>query len=92
MANSKISEEEIDAIVAASNEKVWHPFPTITIVAWELPNGYVISDQSGCIDPENYDEELGVKYSREHLKTKVWQLEGYRRKQQFREGEWPDGE
>lgn len=87
---TKISEEEIDFIIAASTEKVWHPFPTITIVAWELPSGYVITDQSGCIDPENYDEELGVRYSREHLKVKLWQLEGYRRKCEF--GRASDGD
>lgn len=79
----RLSKEDIDAIVDNSVQKVWHPFPTITIVAWELPNGYVISDQSGCIDPDNYDESLGVEYARERLRNRVWELEGYLAKQEF---------
>lgn len=73
----KITEDQIDEIIENTTERVWHPFPTITIVAWELPNGYVIVSQSGCIDPSEYDEEMGIRYAREHLKTKLWELEGY---------------
>lgn len=35
------------------------------------------------ISEAEIDEELGIEYSREHLKTKLWQLEGYRRKCEF---------
>ena len=79
----KIPEEEIDEIIKQSTEKVWEPFPGITIVAWQLPSGFVISDQSGCINPDEYDRNLGLKYAREKLKTQVWQYEGYRRKVEF---------
>ena len=81
--SNKIPESHIDEIIEKTNERVWEPFPGITVVAWQLPNGYVITDQSGCIDPKDYDRDLGIKYSREHLKTQVWQLEGYLRKNEF---------
>ena len=58
-------------------EHVWEPFPGITIVAWNLPNGFTISDQSGCVDPKNYDREIGVEICLEHLRDKLWMLYGF---------------
>lgn len=85
MSNWSITEEEVDEIIAASREMVWEPFPGATIVALSLPNGFVISSQSACINPEDYDRELGVKYCRENLKSKVWELYGFVRKSEFAE-------
>lgn len=76
MKNS-LTEEDIDAIQAQCKEDVWEPFPGITIVAWNLPNGFTISDQSGCVDPKNYDREIGVEICREHLRDKLWMLYGF---------------
>lgn len=83
----KIPEWHIDEIIAASKEEVWRPFPGITVVAWQLPNGYTISAQSGVVDPAEDVPELGLKYAREHLKSKVWELEGYVRKNQWAEAQ-----
>lgn len=81
----KIPQEHIDKLIEASKEAVWEPFPGITIVAWRLPNGFVIVDESGCIDPKAYDREIGLTIAREHLTDKVWELEGYRAKQHLYE-------
>ena len=79
----KIPKERIDAICAECSEQVWEPFPGITIVAWQMPNGFVISEQSGTIDPAEYSREIGVKCCRERLADKVWELEGYVRKNEW---------
>lgn len=81
----KIPKEKIDAICAECEEQVWEPFPGITIVAWQMPNGFVISEQSGTIDPAEYSLEIGVKCCRERLTDKVWELEGYVRKNEWAE-------
>lgn len=83
----KISPKRIKEIISGSNESVWEPFPGTTIVAWQLPNGFVISDQSGCIDPSEYDQEIGVEIARKHLEDKVWQLYGFMRKQEFHDAQ-----
>ena len=59
----------------------------ITIVAWNLPNGFTISDQSGCVDPKNYDREIGVGICREHLRDQLWKLYGFALKEQFGRGD-----
>lgn len=81
----KIPEAKIEELIENSAEAVWEPFPGITVMAWQLPNGYVIVDQSGTIDPNEYSRDIGEKFCREHLKTKLWQLEGYMQKQRFSE-------
>lgn len=73
----KVDESYIDAIIEQSTELYWEPFPGVTVVAWQLPNGFVIEEMSGCIDPANYQLEIGLEIARERLKSKLWMLEGY---------------
>lgn len=79
----KVPEERIKQIEAEAIEKVWSPFPTLTVVSWQLPNGYCISAQSGCVDPNDFDMDIGIDICRKHLRDKVWELEGYLQKQQY---------
>lgn len=84
---NKLTNEDIDAIQEQCAEQVWEPFPGITIVAWNPPNGFTISDQSGCVDPKNYDREIGVGICREHLRNKLWELYGFALKERFGRGD-----
>lgn len=83
---NRLTNEDIDAIKAQCEEQVWEPFPGITIVAWNLPNGFTISDQSGCVDPVAYSREIGVGICREHLRNKLWVLYGFLLKDQIGKG------
>lgn len=84
---NKLTNEDIDAIQEQCAEQVWEPSPDITVVAWNLPNGFTISDQSGCVDPKNYDREIGVGICREHLRNKLWELYGFVLKERFGRGD-----
>lgn len=88
---NKPADEDIDAVQAQCLEKVWEPFPGITIVAWNLPNGLAISDQSGCADPKNHDREIGVGICREHLRDQLCKLYGFALKEQFGRGDEEQG-
>ena len=86
MQNWKISEEEIDSIINSivdTDKEYVTEFGSATIVAWILPNGYTISEISGCVNPEQFDMEIGKKNCRAKLKTKLWELEGYLHKQMY---------
>ena len=55
---------------------------TVTVCCAFLPNGFqVATGESACVDPTNYDQELGEKYAKERAanaaKDKLWELEGY---------------
>ena len=43
-----------------------------------LKNGFEIVGVAACVDPGNFDMEIGMKFSREDAINKIWQLEGYR--------------
>lgn len=53
-----------------------------TVCCAFLPCGFqVASGESACVDPANYDQELGEKYAKERAEAnainKLWELEGY---------------
>lgn len=55
---------------------------TVTVCCAFLPNGFqVATGESACVDPVNYNQELGEKYAKERAvvaaKDKLWELEGY---------------
>ncbi len=55
---------------------------TTTVCEAFLPNGFSVgSGKSACVDPANFDYELGCKYAQENAlsdaKETLWQLEGY---------------
>jgi len=82
----KIPKSHIDEIIEQS---AFEDFKTkngnCTIVAMTLPNGYTLVESSGCIDPDEYDHELGISLCKEALRRKVWQMEGYLGMQKFHE-------
>ncbi|WP_313114080.1 Gp49 family protein [Pseudescherichia sp.] len=49
----------------------------MTIALVELKTGFVITGQSACIDPANYDAAEGRKWALEDAIGKLWDLHGY---------------
>ena len=43
-----------------------------------LRNGFEICATSACVDPNNYDHDIGCKLARQRAVDKVWELEGYK--------------
>lgn len=57
----------------------------LTFCILVLKNGMVVTGESACASPENFDAEIGRKIARENARSKVWQLEGYLLKQRLHE-------
>lgn len=49
----------------------------ITIVIATLVNGFTIVESSACVDPKNYDENLGEKICKEKIINQVWNHLGF---------------
>jgi len=49
-----------------------------TVVTAELPNGFILVEDSACVDPANYNEEIGKEICMQRIRNKVWELEGYK--------------
>ena len=88
MQNWKINEEIIDKMISDSKQEIFEPeYGSAVTVRLTLPNGYTIAETSGCINPKQYDRDLGIANCMDKLKVKLWELEGYHRKYLYNEYE-----
>ena len=58
-----------------------NPVGTLTIAILTLTNGYTVTGESACVNPADFDADLGKKIAYENAEKKVWMLEGYLRKE-----------
>lgn len=58
----------------------YHVFPgtTITVCCLTLKSGFAVIGESACINPGDFDEQVGRAIARANAIDKLWQLEGYR--------------
>lgn len=76
LANAdRVSPEIVEASVVAED---FHVFPgtTYTVCLLTLMNGHHVSGFSACVNPENFDEEIGRDLARENAENKIWQVLG----------------
>jgi len=72
---SKITEQMVtDFIVIRTVHKIGDK---TTVVQVTLQNRFLITEASSCVDPANYDEDIGVKICVDRIKTKVFELLGF---------------
>ena len=77
MSDKKVTEEQIDELIANADVETMFWYPKTTLVKVVLPNGWCCIEHSSCVDPDNYDHELGVEICMKRIKDKLWELEGY---------------
>lgn len=77
MSNIKVTEDTIHNIISSSDIKVFKMFDKCTVVVCKLPNGFIITESSSCVDPENFDEVVGYEICMNRIENKIWELEGY---------------
>jgi len=83
MSRNKVEFSEIQALVESLRfEFVIVPNSQITGCWGILPSGFKVGyGESGCVDPANFNKELGEKYAKERCivdsTNELWKLEGY---------------
>ncbi len=78
----RVTPDLLDSII---ENEAYYVFPesTVTICLLKLKNGFSVTGESACASPNNFDDELGRKISRDNAKNKIWALEGYLLKQRL---------
>lgn len=66
-----------DAVVAVGSPAL-DGLRVLTLCVLVLRNGFIVTGESACASPENYDAEIGRKIARDNARSKIWALEGYR--------------
>lgn len=70
-----------DGALAASSAKAPPELGLLTFCVLVLRNGFMVTGESACASPENFDAEIGRKIARDNATKKIWPLEGYLLKQ-----------
>ena len=92
MSENRVTEEQIEAKIKDKKFTVLEDGKT-TICNLYLENGFTVRGESACVDPANFDKELGEKIAYENAKDKIWLLEGYLLQQKlYEEPEKADAE
>lgn len=86
LKKTKIIEKDIDNLIKESTIETEQYADKTTIVKITLPNGFVIIESSSCVDPSNFDMEIGKEICMKKIKDKIWELEGYKLQSELNEG------
>jgi hypothetical protein len=71
----RITPERIDEQIAETH--YMRGPNTLTICVLVLKNGFSVTGESACVDPKNFDEEIGKEIAFRNARDKIWSLEGY---------------
>ena len=77
MSDIKVTQAEIDLLLNSADVQVRTEFGKCTVVTVRLRNGFILTESSACVDPANYDAELGKRLCLQHIENRLWELEGY---------------
>jgi hypothetical protein len=58
----------------------------LTFCVLVLKNGFIVTGESACASPENFNAEIGKQIARQNAVNKIWPLMGYELKQRLSEG------
>lgn len=73
-----IIQDEINSILERTHWTVEEFHGKCTVVVAKLPNGFILTESSACVDPANYDVNIGIEICKDRITNKIWELEGYR--------------
>lgn len=82
-----VDSDYVESMMERSNIIVNKVFDKCTIVACKLPNGFVIVESSSCVNPADYDEDMGVEICLGRILEKVHEMEAYKLQNEMWEDE-----
>lgn len=81
---NKVTKEDVQAnmqdVIVKTQVEFGKP---VTYVTVRMKNGFTVRESTTCVDPDNYDEEIGKKICLEKIEDKIWMLLGYELQNQF---------
>lgn len=74
--HEKVTKESIEARIKSVDYMVV-PNSTVTLCNITLENGFSVRGESACVDPRNFNMEIGQQIAYREAFAKLWPLEGY---------------
>ena len=87
----RVTKEDLKKIVKSVD---FHVFPgtNLTVCCMTTENGFTVTGEAACVDPENFDAKVGKCIAYDKAFDKLWALEGYLMKENFFRGRNPEHE
>ncbi len=82
----RVTNADIDALTSNSTIRYHVFFGVLTLCVMQLPNGFIVTGESACASPENFDEELGRKIAFGQARGKIWPFAGYALREKLHNG------
>ena len=73
---NSVTPEGLQDVIAGEQYYVF-PGTTLTICCLTLKNGFTVTGESACADPDNFNRATGEYYAKKQAMNKIWPLEGY---------------
>lgn len=77
MKNTVTREEVLDNMKDVITKTVIEFEKPTTYVTVKMKNGFTLRESATCVDPNNYDEEIGKDICLRKIEDKIWFLLGY---------------
>ena len=77
----RVTPDMLDAEIAGEEYHLFNG--TLTVCCLTLWNGFMVTGESACASPDNYDEAIGHKIARANARDKLWPLLGFRLRDQL---------
>lgn len=71
----RVTKEYMESRIAAS--EFTKLASTVTICNLTLDNGYSVRGESACVNPENYNQQIGEKIAYDNAFRQLWALFGF---------------
>lgn len=72
---NKVSQADVDSFIVEVEDMVIGK--KTTVVQATLKNGFTITESSSCVDPSNFDHEVGKEICLKRIQDKIWFLLGF---------------
>ena len=79
-ARQGVNASGVDYVISHENHK---SLSLLTFCVLILNNGFIVTGESACVSPENFDAEMGRKIARQNAVNKIWTLMGYALKEKL---------
>jgi len=75
--SNRVTPEQIKELLdtAITQEAVF--WDKEVVVSYKLSSGFTILGRGACVDPANFNIEIGRQVARKQAEDQLWQLEGY---------------
>lgn len=79
MNNNRVTQEQIDKLLDSAEIQEFTFFGKDHQVCYKLADsGFTVIGRGACVDPANFDIEIGRKVARQDASNQLWRLEGYK--------------